>query len=175
MLSKSPHPAGLVFSPPLLTASLIRPVRKRHPSLPQRPKSPVRKKPSAAKAATFAILSSRLPAYNARGTDADLAFGLEESDISNDSNFWTEGGDSVTAMRLITAARERNIALDTETIFNHLVLMDMANSCRPTEPDKDSEVDPRPEELDRNVVQACAEACGVQQDLIEDIFFAANF
>lgn len=101
--------------------------------------------------------------------------GLEESDISNDSNFWTEGGDSVTAMRLITAARERNIALDTETIFNHLVLMDMANSCRPTEPDKDSEVDPRPEELDRNVVQACAEACGVQQDLIEDIFFAANF
>lgn len=57
----------------------------------------------------------------------------------------------MTAMRLITTARERYIALDTEMILNHLVLIDMANLCRSTEPDNDSEVDSRPE-LDESVV-----------------------
>lgn len=100
--------------------------------------------------------------------------GLEEADIRNDSNFFTEGGDSVTAMRLITAARERNVALDTETIFNHPVLTDMATLCRPTEPDNISEVHPMPE-LDGSVAQACAEACGIPRDLIEDIFPTTDF
>ncbi|CAD6568034.1 MAG: Non-ribosomal peptide synthetase [Alectoria sarmentosa] len=104
-----------------------------------------------------------------------LVLGLEESDISDSSNFFTEGGDSVTAMRLISAARDRNVALDTETIFNHPVLVDMANLCRPMEPDKDSEVDPRPVELDGGVVKACAEACGVQRDLIEDVIPPTDF
>ena len=100
--------------------------------------------------------------------------GLEDSDISNDCNFFTEGGDSVMAMRLVTAARERNIALDTEIIFNHPVFMDMANLCRPTKPDKDSGVGPR-SELDESVVQACVKACGVQRNLIEDVFPATFF
>ena len=100
--------------------------------------------------------------------------GLEESDISNDSNFFTEGGDSVIAMRLVTAARERNIALDTETIFNHPVLMDMAKWCRPVEPENNSEVDSRPE-FDENIVRVCAESCSVQRKLIEDVFPTTDF
>ena len=98
--------------------------------------------------------------------------GLETSDISNDSNFFTKGGDSVTAMRLVTAVRERNIALDAQIIFKYPGFMDMAKHCRLREPENESGVDTRP---DGNVVQACAESCGVQPDLIEDVFPATDF
>ena len=100
--------------------------------------------------------------------------GLEEQDISNDSNFFSVGGDSVMAMRLITAARERNIALDAQTIFSHPVFADMANLCRSTEPENSRISNPRPE-LDGNLVYACAEACGVEQDVVEDVFPATDF
>ena len=98
--------------------------------------------------------------------------GLETSDISNDSNFFTKGGDSVTAMRLVTAVRERNIALDAQIIFKYPGFIDMAKNCRLREPDKESEVDSRPI---GNVLQACAEVCGVKADLIEDVFPATDF
>lgn len=98
--------------------------------------------------------------------------GLETSDISNDSNFFTKGGDSVTAMRLVTAVRERNIALDAQIIFKYPGFMDMAKHCRPMEPDNESGVDTRPI---GNVIQACAEICDVQPDLIEDVFPATEF
>ena len=98
--------------------------------------------------------------------------GLKTSDISSDSNFFTKGGDSVTAMRLVTAVRERNIALDAQIIFKYPEFMDMAKHCRPREPDKESEVDTRPI---GNVIQSCAKTCGVQADLIEDIFPATDF
>ena len=98
--------------------------------------------------------------------------GLKMSDISNDSNFFTKGGDSVTAMRLVTAVRERNIALDAQIIFQYPGFVDMANHCRLREPDKESEVDTRPI---GNIIQACAEICGVQADSIEDIFPATDF
>ncbi|KAM0805016.1 condensation domain-containing protein [Usnea florida] len=98
--------------------------------------------------------------------------GLETSDISNDSNFFTKGGDSVTAMRLVTAVRERNIALDAHIIFQYPEFMDMAKHCRLREPDNESGVATRPV---GNVIQACAEICGVQPDLIEDVFPATDF
>lgn len=97
---------------------------------------------------------------------------LDTSDISNDSNFFTKGGDSVTAMRLVTAVRVRNIALDAQIIFQYPRFMDMAKHCRLREPDSESGVATRPI---RNVVQACAEICGVQPDLIEDVFPATDF
>ncbi len=100
--------------------------------------------------------------------------GLEESQISDDSNFFTEGGDSVMAMQLVTAARERNVALDTETIFNHPNFMDMAKLCRPTEPENGSKVAFKPD-FDKSVVQNCAGECGVEGDLIEDLFPATDF
>ena len=98
--------------------------------------------------------------------------GLETSDISNDSNFFTKGGDSVTAMRLVTAVRERNIGLDAQIIFKNPGFMDMAKHCRLSEPDKESEAETRPI---GNLIQACAEICGVQADLIEDVFQATDF
>ncbi len=100
--------------------------------------------------------------------------GLEESQISDDSNFFTEGGDSVMAMQLVTAARERNVALDVETIFNHPNFMDMAKFCSPTEPENGSKADLRPN-FDESVVQNCARECGVEGDLIEDIFPVTDF
>ena len=101
--------------------------------------------------------------------------GLESSYISNDSHFFLEGGDSVQAMRLITAARERNIGLDTATIFLHPVFADMVKTlCRPTEPGNGLELDPR-SELDENDIRACARACDVEQESIEDIFPATDF
>lgn len=101
-----------------------------------------------------------------RATWCDI-LGVEESDINNDSNFFSEGGDSALALRLITAARDRNISLDTEAIYNNPNFVDMASVCHPLQPEYVNEVNPM---VDGNVFQACAEACGVQKDLIEDIF-----
>lgn len=100
--------------------------------------------------------------------------GVHESDISNDSNFFTEGGDSVQAMRLITVAQENNIALNASTIFKHPVFKDMAKCCRPTGPEIDSKVGLRPE-FDESLVQTCANGCGAQRDSIEDVFPATDF
>lgn len=74
-------------------------------------------------------------------------------------------------MRLIAVARDGKIALDTETIFNY---PDVANLCRPMESDLDNKPGPRPGTLDARVVQTCAEACGVQRDLIEDVFLSTD-
>ena len=97
--------------------------------------------------------------------------GLEESDIDSDSDFFALGGDSVMALRLTSAAQDRNISLDAEMIYNHSVCMDMARVCchHPLQPQNASET-ATSMRADENVIEACAQACGVARDLIEDVF-----
>ena len=113
-------------------------------------------------------------------TDARLraawchVLGLDESHISNESNFFVAGGDSITATRLVIAARERGVSLDIETVFACPIFQDMAKLCRSTEPVTDIKLVSW-SEVDDGSVQICAEACGVDRKLIEDIFPATDF
>ncbi len=100
---------------------------------------------------------------------------MEEDELDSDSHFFQEGGDSVAAMRLIVAAEGYKIQLDNGTIYDFPLLKEMASNCQ--EIDVASEVnlaDIKTQNLDEELVRACAEACKVEQQTIEDIFPATK-
>ncbi|KAL8782677.1 MAG: hypothetical protein Q9213_005185 [Squamulea squamosa] len=51
---------------------------------------------------------------------------LAADDITADSNFFSLGGDSITAMKLVSLARTREISLTVADIFKHAVLRSMS-------------------------------------------------
>ncbi|KAI4273878.1 MAG: hypothetical protein LQ337_004329 [Flavoplaca oasis] len=51
---------------------------------------------------------------------------LEATDISATDNFLRIGGDSISAMRLVAAARKQALALSVAEVFQHPILSDMA-------------------------------------------------
>lgn len=99
-----------------------------------------------------------------------ITLDLDVDDIDDESNFFDLGGDSVQAIRLAEVASERRLKLDVETVFNYPDFHDMlARSERVASIDSSSD-DAIQEQLDAAIGQACADACGVGVDLIEDIF-----
>lgn len=99
-----------------------------------------------------------------------MALELDVDDIKDDSNFFDLGGDSVQAIRLAEVAGERRLTLDVETIFTCPDFQDMlANSERVSTTDYPSEAQSQGQ-LDAATVRACADACAVGPELIEDIF-----
>ena len=98
---------------------------------------------------------------------------MEDDELDSDSHFFHEGGDSVAAMRLITVTEGQKISLDNGTIYNFPVLKDMASNSQ--EFDMTTEIDlPNITNLDEDLVQACAKACKVEPQAIEDIFPATK-
>ncbi|KAK8064710.1 Amino acid adenylation [Apiospora phragmitis] len=55
--------------------------------------------------------------------------GLDAENISADDSFLRTGGDSITAMRLVTAARKQKIVISVADVFKHPVLHDLATLC----------------------------------------------
>ena len=99
-----------------------------------------------------------------------IALDLDVDDINNDDNFFDLGGDSVQAIRLAEVAREHGLKLDVETVFNHPDCQDMlANSEKVATTDIPSEA-PSQGQLNPAILRACADTCGVEPELIEDIF-----
>ncbi|KAL8799322.1 MAG: hypothetical protein Q9200_007565 [Gallowayella weberi] len=91
---------------------------------------------------------------------------LDESEIDENDNFFQIGGDSVTSMRLVRVAQEKNINVDAETVFNHPRLSDMREHCTEAIVSPASSSTPA---LDRDLLQHCARACQVDSNIIEDI------
>lgn len=99
-----------------------------------------------------------------------IALDLDVDDINEDDNFFDIGGDSVQAIRLVEAAREFGWKLDVETVFNHPDFQDMlANSKEALATTFSSEASSLGS-LDTATIQACADSCGIEPELIEDIF-----
>lgn len=94
---------------------------------------------------------------------------IEESEIDDDDNFFEIGGDSVTAMRLVTAAQGLNIGINAETIFNHPTLSDMRSHSE-ARVNRTSSINSPAPTLDPHLVSHCASVCGVDPDVIEDVF-----
>lgn len=110
----------------------------------------------------------------------EAVLGLPESSVSAEDNFFGVGGDSLTAMRLVGAARAHRIVLSVLDIFEHPVLANMAQACGGQEGEgagEDDETDPQPfslltcpkSELD-DLLQEVSAQCLVRREQIQDMY-----
>ncbi|KAJ4300806.1 hypothetical protein N0V90_002894 [Kalmusia sp. IMI 367209] len=107
------------------------------------------------------------------------ALHIDPSDLRADSDFIQQGGDSLAAMHLVSAAIKAGLHLQVSTILMHPRLSEMASKIRPLSSlALSQEVAPTPfsllpSMLDLTVLQArCATACHINADQIEDIYTA---
>lgn len=97
------------------------------------------------------------------------SFGIEDS-------LFQLGGDSITAIKLVTAARVAGILLSVHDIFKHPQLSDMALAARGIQERDVSEILPFALIEDRNILgvdhylEEIAALCNVKKDDIEDIY-----
>ena len=100
---------------------------------------------------------------------------IDDSDIDEDANFFEAGGDSVVALRLVATARDMNLSVDIEDVFNSPTLGGLAKKVQEASPA--SKLEAAASEvsvLDQGTVGAFATACQVEPDTIEDIFPASQ-
>jgi amino acid adenylation domain-containing protein len=100
---------------------------------------------------------------------------LQESSIGRNDHFFRLGGDSVMAMALVAALRETGLHLTVANVFRHAELRDMAQVVETGDSSRRREKIKSYSLLNRQVdLHAClegvAEACGVDGDLIDDIY-----
>ncbi|KAL4751934.1 hypothetical protein BDW72DRAFT_192444 [Aspergillus terricola var. indicus] len=104
--------------------------------------------------------------------------GADPSSVNADDSFFGLGGDSFTAMSLVSAAQEDGLALCVADIFQFPVLADMVKCCQvtdaPSEPDE--KLTPSPFSLLPNntnvdeLLEEVAITCGVSKGSICDIY-----
>ncbi|KAF5020479.1 hypothetical protein F66182_7489 [Fusarium sp. NRRL 66182] len=102
--------------------------------------------------------------------------GLESSQVSTAHNFFTSGGDSVLAMKLVPIVRDWGYTLSVADIFNYPVLCDMAKSMK--KGDRSKGVDMQipafsllKEGMDAHALRAeAAEQSGCDVSAIQDIY-----
>lgn len=99
--------------------------------------------------------------------------GLDAGSIGAEDSFLRLGGDSIGAMKLVGAARERGLSLSVADIFNHPVLFEMAGVATEVS-EAESFIKPfalLKENIDVVSLQSqAAGACGVDTADIQDIF-----
>jgi amino acid adenylation domain-containing protein len=104
---------------------------------------------------------------------------VSPGDINLRDNFFRLGGDSITAMRLVTAARNASLQLTVESIFKNPIFSDMALILNNVGERIDVEIPPFGLLGDRSVVNSiCSSAivqCNVQDSQIEDIYPCTPF
>ncbi|KAF3765438.1 hypothetical protein M406DRAFT_37645 [Cryphonectria parasitica EP155] len=101
-----------------------------------------------------------------------LVLKLDEDGIHPDDNFFALGGESVAAMRLVSACRERGLELSVTSTFGHPTLGAMAQTVRICEVDTRKETPPF-SLISQSVESASAEAaqaCGTDPAAVEDIY-----
>ncbi|KAH7130267.1 hypothetical protein B0J11DRAFT_429378 [Dendryphion nanum] len=98
--------------------------------------------------------------------------------VGAEDSFFRLGGDSIGAMRLVTASRKEGVVLTVANIFAQPKLVDMAASAivlssdeLSAQPDLDTTpFELVPEDARRRVIDFAAAECGVYPDSIEDIY-----
>jgi amino acid adenylation domain-containing protein/non-ribosomal peptide synthase protein (TIGR01720 family) len=125
--------------------------------------------------------SGRAPSGRAEVTLARMwasVLNLGPDAVGADDSFFRLGGDSIGAMRLVTASRKEGIVLTVANIFAHPKLSDMAASAVLLSSDELLEHDQPdtvpfellPEDARSQVIDFAASECGVFPDSIEDIY-----
>lgn len=104
--------------------------------------------------------------------------GLDAEDIGADSHFFRCGGDSVGAMRLVSAARDANILLTVGITFSFPQLSAMAKVAQDAIDSAELTAIPKPFSLLPGVdneslnilLNTVAAQCGIEQSQIEDLY-----
>ncbi|KAF2177349.1 amino acid adenylation domain-containing protein [Zopfia rhizophila CBS 207.26] len=135
-------------------------------------------------AATYRLAgrTGRAPATNMEKTITTLwedVLTLEPNTVGAEDNFFRLGGDSIRAMRLVTAARLKGVVLTVANIFQRPKLEDMAHNTSLIRDDSRSEVaqlDIKPFSLIQgledptDLKEEITGLCQVDLDSIEDIY-----
>ncbi|KAL8858799.1 MAG: hypothetical protein Q9178_004716 [Gyalolechia marmorata] len=99
---------------------------------------------------------------------------LDPEDIQDDSNFISLGGDSVSAIQLASIAPNHGLDLSMEAIFHEGVFSALLSETKlldPTQAQQQKEAMTAPSvTTDTQLIQTCAEACGLPPDMISDIY-----
>lgn len=96
--------------------------------------------------------------------------------IGRNDSFLQLGGDSITAIRLVAAAREQHIGLAVSSIFRDARLSQVAASARPLDADEDTATTTEPYSLvapdeRASTVDAIREQCALSaEDTVEDVY-----
>ncbi|CAN9463031.1 unnamed protein product [Alternaria alternata] len=124
--------------------------------------------------------SGRAPAGDAEVMLARLwasVLKIDAGAVGAEDSFFRLGGDSISAMKLVTAARKDGVMLNVANVFAQPKLLDMAATAILLSSDDaaKSEVDTLPMELlpassRQAIVALAASECGVFADSIEDIY-----
>ena len=129
----------------------------------------------------LAGISGREPTSETETTLANLwesVLNLQPGSVGMDAQFFRMGGDSIAAIRLVTAARAKNIALTVADIFKNATLSEMCdNACTSAISNpRESKSRPQPFQLlptslplDQ-VVMEISQMCRVGEDNIEDLY-----
>ena len=99
-------------------------------------------------------------------------FGLDVQEVGMDDQFFHLGGDSITAIRMRSAARQHGIDVTMKDIFDHPVLADLACVARPTGTQAQGvgNFELIPKESAGGILHLAAVQCGVSETDIEDIY-----
>lgn len=97
---------------------------------------------------------------------------LDESAVGAGDNFFVLGGDSLAAMKMVSACRDAGIEATVMNTFNHPTLAGMASVVRLCDGSYREEM-PAFSMISRSVEDACveaAQACGLEPTAVEDIY-----
>ncbi|ORY68182.1 uncharacterized protein BCR38DRAFT_422356 [Pseudomassariella vexata] len=102
-------------------------------------------------------------------------FGVDASTIEPGDHFFTLGGDSILAIKLIAAARAEGLDLSLEIVFKNPVLRGMASVTEEITISDEDVTDPPLFSLlgtrdVRQVIQEASKQCNVAESCIEDIY-----
>lgn len=102
---------------------------------------------------------------------------LSDNSVGAEDSFFRLGGDSLGAMRLVTACRKEGVLLTVGSVFAHPTLAAMAASCTLLDPTAaaEPEEDPLPfqlilEDVRSQLIEIASAEIGVFPDAIEDIY-----
>ncbi|KAL9595554.1 MAG: hypothetical protein Q9219_006374, partial [cf. Caloplaca sp. 3 TL-2023] len=125
--------------------------------------------------------SGREPSTEVEKTLAGLwesILNLGSETIGMDAQFFRMGGDSISAIRLVTAARSKGISLTVANIFQNGTLSEMCRTASTTETSKTDAPRPGPQPFEmlptgipaEKMIEEVSTACQVSPQDIEDIY-----
>ncbi|KAL9614736.1 MAG: hypothetical protein Q9167_000805 [Letrouitia subvulpina] len=123
--------------------------------------------------------SGQKPSTDIEKTLAELwesVLSLEQGSVGIDAQFFRMGGDSIAAIRLVTAARSKGISLTVANIFRNATLSNMCETAFISVDPKSEKPGPEPFELlpptisATQVIDEISSLCMVDRNDVEDIY-----
>ncbi|KAI4157992.1 MAG: hypothetical protein LQ342_007852 [Letrouitia transgressa] len=96
------------------------------------------------------------------------------SDIGLDDDFIGLGGDSVSAINLVSAAREKGIEMTVDIVFKHPKLYELASACSMLRRDNSPKLDSITLHPEMALLQEISDQYSISPSAIQDIYPATN-